>query len=133
MRVAIGPVQLDLAQRGDVAEADPLAHRSDLAVDRLQPILVAGAREILRPKPRPGFNQHRAMLLCPFMRWRPANRPERLAAMVSGEGADRHWRVRWPKSRRASSGIERPVSAAIIAKPTTLPVRPWSVAMPSVV
>src|SRR5262249_22780092 len=89
-------VEIDLAQSRDIAEAYALAHRADFAVDRFEPMVFAGSRKILRAQPWPGFREYRALDLGPRMRRGAADGTERLAAMMSGEGADRDRRAGRP-------------------------------------
>ena len=64
-RAGVRALDIDLAQRGHVAEADRRADSAHLAVDRLAPLALAVAREVLRAQPRPGFHEDRALLGAP--------------------------------------------------------------------
>ncbi len=71
-----------------------------LAVDRLAPVGLAGAREVLGAQPRPGFDEDGALLLRPGVRRREPCRTEMLAAVVTRERADRDRRVGRTEGRR---------------------------------
>ena len=86
-------LHVDLAERGDVAEADRGAHGCHLAADGGEPVGFARLRIPLRAQPGAGFDEHRALLLGPGVRRRTAGRAEVLAAVVAGERADRNRRV----------------------------------------
>ncbi len=81
-------LELDLAERRHIAETDGRAHRLDLADDGWQPIRLARTREVLRTQPRPGFDEHRALLARPDMRRREPRRTEIRAAVMTGERTD---------------------------------------------
>ena len=56
-----------------------------------------------------------------------------LVAVMAGERADGDRHIGRPVDGVPVSGIERPVSSAMMARPWVFDVLPWSVAMPSVV
>src|SRR5262249_49912757 len=98
----IRAVNLDLAEGGYVAESNAGTDGANLAVHRLSPISLAGAREVLSAQPQSCFHEDGALLLCPRVRWGQPRRPELLAAVVARERADRDRRIGRPESR--SSG-----------------------------
>ena len=71
------------------------------AVDGFEPVLLAGARVILRAQPRAGFDEHRALLRRPLMRGREPDRAEIAAAMMAGHRAEAHRHVGRPVGRGA--------------------------------
>jgi hypothetical protein len=56
-----------------------------------------------------------------------------IAIALRRQRTDRHRRKRRPEARRADLGNGLPSASAMMARPGTLDVLPWSVAMPSVV
>ena len=58
----IGPLNVDLAQCGHIADAHRAAHHRDLAVAGLPPGLFAGTREIGGAIPEPGLDHRRAAI-----------------------------------------------------------------------
>ncbi len=58
-------LDVDLAERRHVTDADGGADRVDLACHGLEPVALAGAREIARPQPQPGLDEHGALLARP--------------------------------------------------------------------
>ena len=71
-RAGVRPLHVDLAERRDVADADRRAHRAHLAVDASRASRVSPAAEPLRAQPRPGLDEHGALLLRPGVRRRAA-------------------------------------------------------------
>ena len=79
----IRALDLDLAEGRDVAHADAAARGGDFAVDGFEPVLLAGARVILRAQPRAGFDEHGALLRRPLVRGREPDRTEVAAAVMA--------------------------------------------------
>ncbi len=95
-RRGIGPHDLDLAERRGIEDAASRAHRATLAGDR--PVHVfAGPREVASPLPLSHVLEHGTLPARPLVHRRRAHRIEQVAAVVAGECAERHGRVRHPE------------------------------------
>ena len=104
----VAPLQLDLAERGDVDHAHVRAHVLRLAVRGVVGRL-AGSRIRMRPLPQPGVDEARAVLDVPVVHRGVPRRFEMHAAFPPRERAERDGRVRRAKRRRADLG-NRPAS-----------------------
>ena len=95
--VAVGEVEesagvtalnVDLAKRADIADADGIAGGQHLAVDGLAPVRLALAREPLRPQPGACLDECRALFGRPVVRRRQPCRAEVAADRAAGKGGD---------------------------------------------
>ena len=77
----VRPLQVDLAERRDIAEAHARANGTHLAAHALEPIGLAGLRIPLRAQPIARLDEHRALLLRPLVGGRQPRRLEVLAAV----------------------------------------------------
>ena len=85
----VGPVHFDLAQRGHVTHAHPIANRQHLAITRCQPIRFAGLGIPFRAQPEAALDETGALLTRPSMRRRQSRRFQVASARVPGKGPDR--------------------------------------------
>ncbi len=102
-RGGIRPLEIDLAQSRDIADADRLANGHDLAGGGGAPVL-ARLREPGRAQPEAGLHEHRTHLLAPFMERRLAHRLIMGGAKGAGEGPEGHRRVERPEGGGADLG-----------------------------
>ena len=127
-------LQVDLAERGHIAHADARAHRAHLAVDAA----------------RTSRSRRAADTIARAARRRPRRTRRRAPRAHPCDGGSRVGRKSLPRCAPASApmatGVKGgrkvvvpvcamvlAVNSAISARPVTLEVLPWSVAMPSVV
>ena len=97
----VGTLELDLAERRDIAEPHRRAHGLHLADHGRQPVGLAGVREVLRAQPRAGFDEHRTLLARPLVRGREPRRSEVRSAVMPGERPDGDRCVGWTVGGRA--------------------------------
>ena len=124
-------LHVDLAQGGDIGDADAAAHGARLREHRSQP---GCARVDQRPQPQAGVDEGGAGGLMPVVQRQAPLGLEVLAHLAAGERGEGHRlrvraRLRLPDR---GDGLT-PRACASTALPTRPPIRPWSVAMPWVV
>src|SRR6202020_2215776 len=90
----------DLAEGGDVANANPAAGGVDLAIDRAPPVAIPGPGEPLWSFPQAGIDEGRAVLGRPVVPGGAPLRSEVLAAMMAGEGPDGDRQIGRPRQDR---------------------------------
>src|SRR5262245_15044014 len=97
----IRSLNIDLAERRYITEANGGSDAPHLAVHRLQPVAFARAGKILSTQPEAGLDKDRILFLGPGMRRRQARWAEVLSAMGTGQGTDRNRSIRRTKGRSA--------------------------------
>ena len=104
---ASAALHVDLAEGRHVAHPDLVSHRPRFAVHRILRLL-AGLRVIERAQPRPGLDEHRALLLGPSVRWCQPRWAKILRPVMAGKGADGDRR----EGRAEGGGADRAEIAA---------------------
>src|SRR5215472_16767963 len=105
----IRSLNIDLTERGHIAEANGRSDGPHLTVHRLQPVAITRAGKILSTRPAPRLDEDRVLLLGPRVRGRQARWAEPPSAMGAGQGTDRNRSIGRAKDRRASLS-DRPTS-----------------------
>ena len=98
---SVPSLDIDLAKRRDIADANRAPRCQHLAVNALPPGLLALSRIPLRPEPHARLDKHRALLLCPVMRWRQAERLEVSSRHAPCQGSNCNRRVGRAIDRRS--------------------------------
>src|SRR6516225_9120832 len=86
----IRSLNIDLAERRHIAEANGGSDAPNLAVHCLQPVAIARAGKILSTQPEPGLDKDRVLLLGPRVWRRQARWAEPASAMETGQGTNRN-------------------------------------------
>ncbi len=127
-------LDVDLAQRRDIADADRARTACTSRLTVFEPVRLAGPGELLRPQPEAALDEDAPCSAAQSCVGVQPRRAELLAAVVAGQRADRDRRV--GRAEGGGAGLARSSARsarAMSARPLTLEVLPWSVAMPSVV